>query len=122
MYMSCAYRMYLSRISKCRQPVLQATVQSSYQLLSTLLENMRIISDSSLSGLRAAVSLTLSSAYTLVLHNKTRSATQSLSQAMNKMQTDISTWVARQFPSAFQIVSQHQGSNRLEELKVNQWT
>ena len=111
--------MYLSRVSKCRQPVLQATVQSSYQLLSMLLENMRIISDNSLSGLRAAVSLTLSSVHTLELHNKTRSATQSLSQTMKKMQTDISTWVARQFPRAFQIVSQHQGSNRLEELKVN---
>lgn len=119
MHMSYAYRMYLCNTSKCRQPVLEATVQSSYQLLSNLLENMRIVSENSLSGLRAAVSLTLCSAYSLVLHHETRSAAQKLSQAMTKIQADISTWVARQFPSAFQIVSQHQGPNRLEELKVS---
>ena len=82
------------------------------------MKKLSIISDDSLSGLMTAVSLALYSAHSLVLHNRTGSNDHKLSQAMMSIHTDISTWVARRYPSAFQIDSQHQ-HNKMEELKVS---
>lgn len=102
-----------------RQPVLEATLQSSNKLLSSLLKKIGTISDDALHTLRATVSLALSSAHSLVLHNRTRSEDHRLSQAVMKIHTAISTWVAKQFPIAFQIESQHQVHYKMEELKVS---
>ena len=113
------WRKLSSHASKHRQPVLEATVQASIQLLTNMMRKMNIISDDSLSALRVALSLSLYSAHSLVLHIETRSNTQKLSQTMMKIHTNMSTWVARRFRSAFQIDSRHQTHNRMEELKVS---
>ena len=79
------------------------------KLLTSLIDQLMYISDDSLNGLQAAVSLAL---YSVNLYSLPRSKTVAVADL-------ISSWAEKQFQKPFQIMSQHLSSNKMEEIKVS---
>ena len=95
----------------CREveQVIDATLNASTKLLTSLINNLKDISDDNLNGLQVAVSLALYSANLYSLPRREIVAVAGI----------ISSWVVKRFQEPFQIMSQHPASNRMEEIKVS---
>lgn len=94
------------------KPEFEATMKASRMLLSHLLQELSKVSDESLQGLRAAVSLVL---YVSHSHAKTESAASSSDETMMTTFNMVSTWVDKQVQDHFQLQKQH---GTTEEMKV----